>query len=61
MTKSRKKILLFTEFSKKIGKGHYYRSLQIKKNYQGNISVKLNLIKAEIIFILKLKKKNLLW
>ena len=43
MGELKKKILLITHFSKKIGKGHYYRSLQVQKK----ISKKF---RCEIIF-----------
>ena len=53
----RKKIALFTEYSKKTGKGHYFRSLQIKneliKKYYCELRSNTNLIKINSLI-----KKN---
>jgi|TARA_B110000211_G_scaffold54345_1_gene60239 spore coat polysaccharide biosynthesis predicted glycosyltransferase SpsG len=58
MTKSRKKILLFTEFSKKIGKGHYYRSLQIKKKLSRKYKCEIEFNKSRDYIYFKIKKKK---
>ena len=57
MLKFKKKILIFTEFSKKIGKGHYYRSLQIKNKLSTKYQCKIESNKSRNYIDRTIKKK----
>lgn len=54
----KKKIVIFTEFSKKIGKGHYYRSLQIQNNLSKNFVCKIFFNKKNKFVEKEIKKNN---
>lgn len=58
MIKPKKKILLFTEFSKQIGRGHYYRSLQIHKKLSKKYKCEIKLNKNSSYINNLLKKNN---
>ena len=53
----KKKILLFTEFSKKLGKGHLYRSLQIFKKIEKKYTCRF-LVNKNLSSINKILRKN---